>query len=133
MHKVILKSIIFFIKKNKHSYIVGEVEVHPMCVIICQYFIVYPLMLRSFRCLSNSSLKLLMPPAETTTCGREFHILADLTVKNPLCSLRLNRFSSNFSEWLSVLFNSLSLNSRVASMVFVHYHIPSQASPLQRE
>ena len=35
-------------------------------------------MLWSFRCLSNSFLKPSMPPAEATTCGREFHILATL-------------------------------------------------------
>ena len=44
-----------------------------MCVIICQYYFVYPCVLWLFRCLSNSFLKPSMP--ETTACGREFHIL----------------------------------------------------------
>lgn len=49
--------------------------------------------------------------ADTTNCGREFHILTAQTVKNPLGSLRLNCFPCSFNDWPTVFLSDLKLNS----------------------
>lgn len=80
---------------------------------LCLYHLPYPCILCSLRCPSKSFLNypqlLLTPPI----CGREFHTLIIVTVKNPLHSLHVNLNSSFYAPSLVI---SIILHSHLKTL-----------------
>lgn len=85
---------------------------------VCDYHFQYPYTLCSLTNTSKGFLNLSKLPADTTNCGKEFHILTTLIVKNPLNSSSFKCFSSNITVWPRVFFRDIRLNSFLLMIQF---------------